>query len=442
MENENVEKISAEEKKEELTQEEFAEIEKKFKKYSDVEDLFHNGLIGYFENGKYVIDDDVKDDLKKINKTLDNKDEKNIWCHAKHHDFIFNFVVEMEKLSAFSTAKLYLLEEKEEDDEIKKFKTLISTEVTSSDVDIEARAMKVWHIFLEDTPNELELSALDSIIIRLSKDRIYGKDLVEVLAQLYNIQMLKFLDGLGESGKEIIKEYNEFVRLMAIKKPSIMNSNVNLKNLLDKILAENELVAKIKVEHAKEIANIYKEFYEPLEKISVKKEKSMETEKAPRAVENVEMKKEEKKPAKPVGKSKGEKPYYPKPAKPGKVTSFPKLKASGGAGVSKIKPTELKTPTPPKMETPKQATPPGAKPVEKSTIENPQKTKVSVNELGDLFDDSLQTENEQQLSETFDNVLKNEGKENLGDTIDHSLKDKGVLEKNVKDKNNDKYLDL
>ena len=104
MENENVEKISAEEQKEELTQEEFAEIEKKFKRYSDVEDLFHNGLIGYFENGKYVIDDDVKDDLKKINKTLDDKDEKNIWCQAKHHDFIFNFVVEMEKLSTFSTA--------------------------------------------------------------------------------------------------------------------------------------------------------------------------------------------------------------------------------------------------------------------------------------------------------------------------------------------------
>lgn len=419
----------------------FAEIEEKFKRYSHVEDVLHNGLIGSFVDGKYEIPDELKDDLKKLNKVLASSDGKTLVCHAKYRDFQFNFEVDIERLEIFSTAKLYLLEEKEEEEGAKKFKTLISSEVAPKDINIEKRAMEVWHISLEEEENETKLSELDSIIIRLSKDRTFGKDLIEILSQLYIFQMLKFLEGVGEAGKEVVKEYNEFVRLIIIKKPSIVNNHVKLKEVLDKMLSENELMVEIKKSHESEIGEIYREFYEPLEKISAKKEKSAEVERAPKAMESTEiMDKEVKK--KSAGRSKGEKPYYPNPAKPGKVDTLSKVNVSGGAGVAKIKPTVVKTPTPPKVETPKQATPLNSKPIEKSTTKESQKAKVPDNELGDLFDDSLQTEYEQQLSETFDKVLKNEGKDNLGDTIDHSLKDKGALEKNAKDKNDDKNLDL
>ena len=419
----------------------FAEIEEKFKRYSHVEDVLHNGLIGSFVDGKYEISDELKDDLKKLNKVLASSDGKTLVCHAKYRDFQFNFEVDIERLEIFSTAKLYLLEEKEEEEGAKKFRTLISSEVAPKDINIEKRAMEVWHISLEEEENETKLSELDSIIIRLSKDRTFGKDLIEILSQLYIFQMLKFLEGVGEAGKEVVKEYNEFVRLIIIKKPSIVNNHVKLKEVLDKMLSENELMVEIKKSHESEIGEIYREFYEPLEKISAKKEKGAEVERAPKAMESTEINsKPEKK--KPAGKSKGEKPYYPKPAKPGKVDTSSKVNVSGGAGVAKIKPTAVKTPTPPKVETPKQATPLNSKPIEKSTTKESQKAKVPDNELGDLFDDSLQTEYEQQLSESFDKVLKNEGKDNLGDTIDHSLKDKGALEKNAKDKNNDKNLDL
>lgn len=419
----------------------FAEIEEKFKRYSHVEDVLHNGLIGSFVDGKYEIPDELKDDLKKLNKVLASSDGKTLVCHAKYRDFQFNFEVDIERLEIFSTAKLYLLEEKEEEEGAKKFKTLISSEVAPKDINIEKRAMEVWHISLEEEENETKLSELDSIIIRLSKDRTFGKDLIEILSQLYIFQMLKFLEGVGEAGKEVVKEYNEFVRLIIIKKPSIVNNHVKLKEVLDKMLSENELMVEIKKSHESEIGEIFREFYEPLEKISAKKEKSAEVERAPKTMEGAEiMDKEVKK--KSAGRSKGEKPYYPNPAKPGKVDTLSKVNVSGGAGVAKIKPTAVKTPTPPKVETSKQATPLNSKPIEKSTTKESQKAKVPDNELGDLFDDSLQTEYEQQLSETFDKVLKNEGKDNLGDTIDHSLKDKGALEKNAKDKNDDKNLDL
>lgn len=338
MENEKVEKTS-----ENVVN--LAEAEEKFKKFSQVEDVFHNGLIGIFDAGKYIIDSDVKEELKKLNKVLDSKDSKMLACHAKYHDFLFNFVVEFERQSIYSSAKLYLIEEKEEETEVKKFKTLISSEVVSEDVDIEKRAMEVWHIYSEETPNELKLSELDSIIIRLSKDRIFGRDLVEVLSQLYIFQMKKMLESLGETGKAVIKEYNEFIRLVSIKKPSIVNNFSKQKVLFEKVLEDSGIMEMLKKDHAEELVNIYKEFYEPLEKISVKKEKSAEVTKEPKITDSVEVGGKTAKPASKGGKGgKGEKITYFKPAKPGKVSPFGKYKANGGAGVAKIKPTEIKTP--------------------------------------------------------------------------------------------------
>ena len=106
MENEKVDKSSAMS---------FAEVEEKFKKYSNVEEVFHNGLIGTFEAGKYIIDDEIKDGLKQLNKVLDQGGETLI-CHAKYKNFVFNFIVEFECPSAFSSAKLYLVERKEDED--------------------------------------------------------------------------------------------------------------------------------------------------------------------------------------------------------------------------------------------------------------------------------------------------------------------------------------
>lgn len=348
MENEKVEKTS-----ENVVN--LAEAEEKFKKYSQVEDIFHNGLIGVFEDGKYTIDDDIKEELKKLNKVLDSKDSKMLACHAKYHDFLFNFVVEFERQSIYSSAKLYLIEEKEEETEVKKFKTLVSSEVVSEGVDIEKQAMKVWHISTEDTPNELKLSELDSIIIRLSKDRIFGRDLVEILSQLYIFQMQKLLEAVGDAGKAVVKEYNELLRLVLIKRPAIMTNFTIQKGLLEKVLADSGILEILKKEHSEELAGIYKEFYEPLEKISIKKEKSAEAEKTPRIMDSTEIGAPAKKPKATVKAGKGEKITYFQPAKPGKVSPFGNYKENGGGGVVKIKPTEAKLPPAPKFEAKQEA---------------------------------------------------------------------------------------
>ena len=382
----------------------FAEIEEKFKRYSHVEDVLHNGLIGSFVDGKYEIPDELKDDLKKLNKVLASSDGKTLVCYAKYRDFRFNFEVSLERFEIFSTAKLYLLEEKEEEEGARKFRPLISSEVAPKDINIEKRAMEVWHISLEEEENETKLSELDSIIIRLSKDRTFGKDLIEILSQLYIFQMLKFLEGVGEAGKEVVKEYNEFVRLIIIKKPSIVNNHVKLKEVLDKMLSENELMVEIKKSHESEIGEIYREFYEPLEKISAKKEKSAEVERAPKTMEGTEiMDKEVKK--KSEGRSKGEKPYYPNPAKPGKVDTLSKVNVSGGAGVAKIKPTAVKTPTPPKVETSKPQEP-------KEVVNKDTKSTVPTNTLEEEVSKGLEDEFNIKIEER---VLENmEGDFNVG----------------------------
>ncbi len=334
MENEKVDKSSAVS---------FAEVEEKFKKYSNVEEVFHNGLIGTFEAGKYVIDDEIKDGLKQLNKVLDQSGDA-LLCHAKYKNFLFNFVVEFERPSAFSSAKLYLVERKEDED--KKFKTLISTEVLPAGQNIEKRAMEVWHISEEEAPNERQISALDETIIRLSKDRLFGKDLVEILSQLYIFKMIKLLGSLGEAGDAVVKEFNEFIRLVTIKKPSIVNNFSKQKELFEKILTDSKILEVLKANEPEKLAEIYREFYEPLEKISIKKERVQEPEKAPKMVDSVEV--GAKKVSKPAPKVKGEKVSYFKPEKPRKVT-VSKVKL-GGAGVVNIKPFELK---PPKIEVPK-----------------------------------------------------------------------------------------
>lgn len=394
LENEEIEKTEDSEEKNDdfvqnvITQEEFSKIEEKFKKYSNVEEYFRYDFIGTFDDGKYIIDDEVKKELKIINKTIDVEDEKTITCHAKYHELSLNFVVEIEYLSVFSNAKLYLLEEgeekKDEDSEekvVKKMKTLISTETTSTDMEIVPHIKQLWHIYREDTQNEVKLSELDRIIIRLFKNRIYGKDLLDILAQLYCFQMIKFLDGLGEIGKEIVKEYNEFIRIMTIKTPTLINNHVRIKRLLDKFLSENELMKEIKLKYSSELSSIYKEFYEPIERLTTKKEKNAEAEKTPKAVENVEMKKEVKKPA--LKNTKGEKPYYPKPAKPGKFTYKNSANIKGGSATI-VKPSEPK-----KTQTPKQAAPqpsktPQASPAPKPTQPSTLKTKFDT--LGDEVD--------------------------------------------------------
>ena len=115
--------------------------------------------------------------------------------------------------------------------------------------------------------------------------------------------------------------------------------------LFEKVLEDSGIMEMLKKDHAEELVNIYKEFYEPLEKISVKKEKSAEVTKEPKITDSVEVGGKTAKPVSKGGKGgKGEKITYFKPAKPGKVSPFGKYKANGGAGVAKIKPTEIKTP--------------------------------------------------------------------------------------------------
>ena len=113
------------------------------------------------------------------------------------------------------------------------------------------------------------------------------------------------------------------------------------KGLLEKLLADSGILEILKKEHSEELAGVYKEFYEPLEKISIKKEKSAEAEKTPRIMDSTEIGTPTKKPKATAKAGKGEKITYFQPAKPGKVSPFGNYKENGGGGVVKIKPTEI-----------------------------------------------------------------------------------------------------
>ena len=370
------EEVKAEEKqevKQEETsvKEDFSVVVEKFDKYSSMEVALRSNLLGKYVNGEYVIEDKVKAELLKLNKVVDFKSDKGLVCHSNYKDFTFKFVIKVEEMPTFSTAKIYLVEELDYVDEKKEIKTLLESTVGPSDKKFIESVLKGWFVNAEgdDSGNTgKELSTLDAILLKVKTDYAFNKDLLELLSQIYVLRMTALLNKLGEKGQEVLDEFNRVMRDYGVKKPSVLKNYAKLKIILDKIIKDKNISADLKTLAEKEVAEIYRKYYKPMERIFTMEDKEV-TIAPPKAkkLENLDDvkksldKKEGKSAGGGGGKSKGggggKSKSYPgaKPLKAGKVQS-------GGVVIAKI-------PTPPKVET----NPPEKKvEKEKASKENPK----------------------------------------------------------------------
>mgnify|MGYP005779179973 CR=1 FL=1 len=370
------EEVKAEEKqevKQEETsvKEDFSVVVEKFDKYSSMEVALRSNLLGKYVNGEYVIEDKVKAELLKLNKVVDFKSDKGLVCHSNYKDFTFKFVIKVEEMPTFSTAKIYLVEELDYVDEKKEIKTLLESTVGPSDKKFIESVLKGWFVNAEgdDSGNTgKELSTLDAILLKVKTDYAFNKDLLELLSQIYVLRMTALLNKLGEKGQEVLDEFNRVMRDYGVKKPSVLKNYAKLKIILDKIIKDKNISADLKTLAEKEVAEIYRKYYKPMERIFTMEDKEV-TIAPPKAkkLENLDDvkksldKKEGKSAGGGGGKSKGggggKSKSYPgaKPLKAGKVQS-------GGVVIAKI-------PTPPKVET----KPPEKKvEKEKASKENPK----------------------------------------------------------------------
>lgn len=354
------EEVKAEDKqevKQEETsvKEDFSVVVEKFDKYSSMEVALRSNLLGKYINGEYVIEDKVKAELLKLNKVVDFKSDKGLVCHSNYKDFTFKFVIKVEEMPTFSTAKIYLVEELDYVDEKKEIKTLLESTVGPSDKKFIESVLKGWFVNAEgdDSGNTgKELSTLDAILLKVKTDYAFNKDLLELLSQIYVLRMTALLNKLGEKGQEVLDEFNRVMRDYGVKKPSVLKNYAKLKIILDKIIKDKNISADLKTLAEKEVSEIYRKYYKPMERIFTMEDKEV-TIAPPKAkkLENLDDvkksldKKEDK--AKSAGggggKSKGggggKSKSYPgaKPLKAGKVQS-------GGVVIAKI-------PSPPKTET-------------------------------------------------------------------------------------------
>ena len=349
------EEVKTEEKqelKQEPVKEDFSVVVEKFDKYSSMEVVLRSNLLGKYVNGEYTIDDKVKEDLLKLNKIVDVKSDKGLVCHSNYKDYTFKFAIKIEILQTFSTAKIFLVEELDYVDEKEEMRTLLESVVGPSDKKFIEGVLKGWFVNAdgENSGNEgKELSTLDAILLKVKTDYAFNKDLLELLSQIYVLRMTALLNKIGEKGQEVLDEFNRVMRDYGVKRPSILKNYAKLKIILDKIIKDKNVSADLKSLAEKEVVEIYKKYYKPMERIFTMEDKEVLI--APPKVKNLENldeikksldKKEEKSAGGGGGKSKGggggKSKSYPgaKPLKAGKVQA-------GGVVIAKM-------PSPPKVE--------------------------------------------------------------------------------------------
>ena len=402
----------------------FAEVEEEFNNFALMETKLRNGLLGKFVDGEYKIAPEIAGTLQKIKKTICESWNNGFTCSAKVGENTIRFQVEYDKYETYCNVKLYLIEEYDDINEIKELKTVIGHSVQPGNISFLENIERDWNIDQNDGENNSDgdgklISDIDAIFLGLKTDYLFNKDLIEVLSQIYVLRMTALLGKSGALGNEVLDEYRALVNKYAVERPAILHSNAMLKVILDRVIREKNALPEIKKQHEKELTKIYKDFYEPLERINPKEKKMpnvtlTETIGSPKQRDKVkediggkapeEKKKSAAEPAPKKAKSKGAPgPKAPK-VKDYKYTPWkPDFSFKGGAKVEQKDKGTVKKP-----EVLKPA--PAVDKVEKPIIKNKDGT---VNKLIEQLDKAINTFNESantslgdKAKATYDDALR------------------------------------
>lgn len=283
------------------------------------------GLVGRFtRTGKYIIPDEIKTDLVKINKEISDSGENFYKANTQYMRKNFFFVVRMEMIDDVKAkASLYLQEEADN--------VFAGEYLTSHIADFVDDYNEYFRINVRKVFNLLDVAIINedyrvpnlAVLLQDYIDlELFVAGLYDTACQIYLLKMLKLLEEEGgEEGLEILKRYKELIAHLEIEKMSGKYKYTNYKNMLDKAILEKGGLQKLPVAQNK-VKEIVKEMNKSVKSIEDLKLK-------PGAIEVM----------KPKDVKKETQESQPKSSKPKKATnktstktSTPKVKATKAKG--------------------------------------------------------------------------------------------------------------
>lgn len=283
------------------------------------------GLVGRFtRTGKYIIPDEIKTDLVKINKEISDSGENFYKANTQYMRKNFFFVVRMEMIDDVKAkASLYLQEEADN--------VFAGQYLTSHIADFVDDYNEYFRINVRKVFNLLDVAIINedyrvpnlAVLLQDYIDlELFVAGLYDTACQIYLLKMLKLLEEEGgEEGLEILKRYKELIAHLEIEKMSGKYKYTNYKNMLDKAILEKGGLQKLPVAQNK-VKEIVKEMNKSVKSIEDLKLK-------PGAIEVM----------KPKDIKKETQESQPKSSKPKKATnktstktSTPKVKATKAKG--------------------------------------------------------------------------------------------------------------
>lgn len=228
------------------------------------------GLVGRFtRTGKYIIPDEIKTDLVKINKEISDSGENFYKANTQYMRKNFFFVVRMEMIDDVKAkASLYLQEEADN--------VFAGQYLTSHIADFVDDYNEYFRINVRKVFNLLDVAIINedyrvpnlAVLLQDYIDlELFVAGLYDTACQIYLIKMLKLLEEEGgEEGLEILKRYKELIAHLEIEKMSGKYKYTNYKNMLDKAILEKGGLKKLPVAQNK-VKEIVKEMNKSVKSI-------------------------------------------------------------------------------------------------------------------------------------------------------------------------------
>ncbi|MBP3619445.1 MAG: hypothetical protein J6J24_02160 [Clostridia bacterium] len=299
-----------------------------------------NLLLGNFSaDGKYALTDEkFLKELKAVPKKFQEKSGNVAYANAILGPYILRFKIEFDITESYCSSVLSFFEIEHGLEEDKKHITVLDKHLAIYSPTYNEEVYRLWKVYFDEEVYEKN-DFLHDYLKKREEEFLFSLELTEVLAQIYLVRMLKFLEGFGELGLKIKQEYKLLVEKLLAKDPLLMQNYTKLKQVLDSVIIKNNALTNIA--KTPEGASILKEYVEPLNKVNNRNAPAV-IDAAGKDIKKEDDKKKEKakEPAKKKGKPKSKggasfKPFIFDPKKGfGKMNvggySIPKFNFSSG----------------------------------------------------------------------------------------------------------------
>lgn len=201
-------------------------------------------LLGVFVDGEYSIGEQMRQQLLLLPKKFENLEDSTAWASAKLGSFVINFKVVFDISNTFCGAKLFVIETESDVDENVKHITLLDEVLQVYDYYFRDEMFKKWNIFRDEQQLE-KIGVVQQYLEMQADDLRFGRELDELLSQLYLVRMLQFLNTLGEKGEKVRKEFAETVATRLQTQPAFSQEFAMQKMLLDNLLIEHDIFDEV-----------------------------------------------------------------------------------------------------------------------------------------------------------------------------------------------------